>query len=136
MPYVPSRISLDGLNEAVAGLKAMGAESELKALNFEVGKIVADEAKTIVPVLTGNLRQSIQPSKTAKYVIVRAGRDPIVPYANPINWGWFFDRKRNIKKNIKPTQFMNKAANKKRDSISTMYITKLIALFESKAKKG
>ena len=43
MPYVESRIGILGLNEAVAGLKAMGAEKELQALNLKVGNLVVRE---------------------------------------------------------------------------------------------
>jgi len=43
MAYVQSRIQIVGLNEAVAGLKAMGAEKELKELNFRVGGLVVKE---------------------------------------------------------------------------------------------
>jgi len=56
MPYVESRIQILGLNEAVAGLKAMGAEKELKELNFRVGKLVVKEARELVPVRKGRLQ--------------------------------------------------------------------------------
>ena len=117
MPYVESRIGILGLNEAVAGLKAMGAEKELQALNLKVGNLVVREAKQLAPVRSGSLRDSIMATKSTRNVIVRAGRDPLIPYANPINWGWFFDREYFIAKNIKPTQFMNKGAAKVRARI-------------------
>jgi hypothetical protein len=135
MPYVESRIQILGLNEAVAGLKAMGAEKELKELNFRVGKLVVKEARELVPVRKGRLQESIRASKTAKTVVVYAGRDPLVPYANPINWGWFYDREYFIQKNIMPTQYMNKAAAKVRGLIGTFYMQDLIAIYEKYAKE-
>lgn len=133
MPYVQSRIQISGLSEAVAGLKAMGAEKELKDLNFRVGNIVVKEAKELVPVRSGNLRDSIRASKTARQVVVIAGRDPFIPYANPINWGWFYDREYFIQKNIMPTQYMNKAAAKVRSRIGQFYMEDLIKIYEKYA---
>lgn len=135
MPYVESRIGILGLNEAVAGLKAMGAEKELQALNLKVGNLVVREAKQLAPVRTGALRDSIMATKSVRNVIVRAGRDPLIPYANPINWGWFFDREYFIAKNIKPTQFMNKGAAKVRARIGEFYMQDLMAIYNKYAKQ-
>lgn len=136
MAYVESRISISGLNEAVAGLKAMGAEKELKDLNFRVGNIVVREAKQLVPVRSGRLQDSIRASKSARNVQVLAGRDPFIPYANPINWGWFYDAEYFIYKNIMPTQYMNKAAGKVRARIGEFYMQDLVAIYEKYAKQG
>jgi hypothetical protein len=135
MAYVQSRIQIVGLNEAVAGLKAMGAEKELKDLNFRVGGLVVKEAKQLVPVRSGNLQNSIRASKTARSVVVIAGRDPFIPYANPINWGWFYDREYFIQKNIMPTQYMNKAAAKVRGLIGQFYMEDLVKIYEKYAGK-
>ena len=114
----------------VAGLKAMGADDELRALNLKVGEIVVREAKTRVPIgKTGLLQESIKTSKQLNGVVVTAGRDPRVPYANAINWGWFYDRKNFIYKNIKPTQFMNKAAARVRDVVGKMYLDDMLAIY-------
>ena len=134
MGYVQADVKITGLNEAIAGFKAMGAEKEIQALNFEVGKLVTTEAKKLAPVLTGRLRDSIRPSKTIKSVVVYAGRGNSIPYGNPQNWGWFYDRKNMQPKNILPKQFMNKGAAKVRPWIAQHYMQKLIAIFEKKAK--
>ena len=133
MAYVQSRIQISGLNEAVAGLKAMGAEKELKDLNFRVGNLVVKEAKQLVPVRSGNLQNSIRASRTARSVVVIAGRDPFIPYANPINWGWFFDKEYFIYKNIMPAQYMNKAAAKVRSRIGQFYMEDLVKIYEKYA---
>lgn len=117
------------------GLKGMGAEKEISALNLKVGKMVVKEAKTLVPVRTGALQESIRASRTLKTVLVQAGRDPLIPYANPQNWGWFYDRKEFIYKNIKPTQFMNKAARNVRKEVATTYMQDLVKIYEKYAGK-
>jgi hypothetical protein len=135
MAYQKSGVQISGLNEAVAGLKAMGAESELQKLNFQIGTRIGNEARQLVPVRTGNLLGSIKASRTTKSVVVLAGRDPAIPYANPINWGWFYDKKNFVKKNIKPTQFMNKGAGKVLPWIKQNYINELIKIYERVAGK-
>jgi hypothetical protein len=130
MPYAQSGIQISGLNETVAGLKAMGAESELQKLNFQVGTRVGNEARSLVPVRSGALQGSIRASKSLKGVVVTAGRDPAIAYANPINWGWFYDRKNFQAKNIKPTQFMNKGASKVLPWIRENYINELVKIYE------
>jgi hypothetical protein len=134
--YVESGIYVTGLSETLAGLKAMGAEQELLALNLKVGKFVTDEAVKLVPVRNGDLQGSIKTSKSLNGVVVTAGRDPRIPYANAINWGWFYDRKNFVYKNIKPTQFMNKAAAKVRQKVADFYIQDLIKIYEKYTKNA
>ena len=57
MAYVKSGIQVSGLNEAVAGLKAMGADKEIIKLNLEVGSRIVPEARQLVPVRSGNLQE-------------------------------------------------------------------------------
>jgi hypothetical protein len=135
MTYVTSQVYIEGLYEAVAGLRDLGAEKEIQALNLRVGNMVVKEAKQLVPVRTGRLRDSIRASKAIRTAVVQAGRDPLIPYANPINWGWFYDKEYFIAKNIMPTQFMNKAAKKVRAQIATTYMTELVRLYEKYAGK-
>jgi len=135
LAYVTSQIYIEGLYQTLDGLKAMGAEKEIQKLNLKIGKLVVDEARTLAPRKSGDLADSIRASKTLKTVLVQAGRDPVIPYANPQNWGWFYDRKNFIRKNIKPTQFMNKAAKKVRKQIATTYMTELVKIYEKYAGK-
>jgi hypothetical protein len=135
MGYTESGIQVEGLNDVVAGLKAMGAEQEFLKLNLQVGNRVTEQAKQLVPERTGLLKGSIRTSKSLKGVVVVAGRDPVIPYANAINWGWFYDRKNLQAKNIKPTQFMNKGANKVLPWIRENYINELIKVYERVAGK-
>jgi hypothetical protein len=130
MAYVESRIYISGLSEAVAGLKAMGADKPIQELNLKIGGMVVKEAKDLAPERSGDLKGSIRASKSINNVIVQAGRDPLIPYANPINWGWFYDRKNFIAKNIKPTQFMNRAAGKVRERVGKIYMEELLKIYE------
>jgi hypothetical protein len=145
MAYIESNIYVLGLNEMVAGLKAMSgdAKAELAALNFKVGGLVVREAKgflseSLIPNTksSGDLLGSIKASRALKGVVVTAGNNGTIPYANAQNWGWFYDRKEFIYKNIMPKQFMNKGANKVRDRISDMYIKDLIAIYDKYSGKA
>lgn len=133
MGYVESGIYVQGLNEMVAGLKAMGADEELRAINLKVGNIVVREAQARVPVRSGALKGSIKTSRQLSGVVVTAGTGQRIPYANAINWGWFYDRKNFIYKNIKPTQFMNKAAARVRDVVGKMYLDDMLAIYNKYA---
>lgn len=147
MAYVESGIYVEGLNNMIAGLKAMGSEAtrEVQALNLKVGKLVVKEAKAILPTTlvpnsksTGDLLGSIKPSKSLKGVIVTAGtgNSGDIPYANAQNWGWFYDSKTPQTKNILPKQFMNKAAAKVRGMVGQFYIEDLIAIYNKYAATG
>jgi hypothetical protein len=135
MAYVKSGVEISGLNDTLAGFKAMGAQKEFSKINLEVGKRIVPEAEALVPVRTGDLRGSIRAVRSLNGVIVKAGNNTEIPYANPINWGWFYDRKRFIHKNIKPTQFMNKGAAKVIPWIKENYIKKLVEAYERVAGK-
>jgi hypothetical protein len=146
MGYTESGIYVEGLNNIVAGLKGMGAEKELLALNLKVGEKVEKEAKIILNASitatnnkvpsTGKLEGSIKTLRSLKGVVVVAGKDPAIPYANAQNWGWFYDRDYLQAKNIPPKQFMNKAAAKVRKYVTEFYVKDLIAIYEKYSKKA
>jgi len=145
MAYVQSGVYITGVNEIVAGLKAISSEAtkEVQALNLKVGNMVVKEAKPIlrsslVPnsKSRGDLQGSIKASRGLKYgVQVLAGNAQGIPYANAQNWGWFEDKENMQKKNIKPKQFMNKAANKVRKEVPDFYMAELIKIYEKYAGK-
>lgn len=140
MGYTESGIFIVGLNEMVAGLQAMGAEKELLALNLKVGKLVEDKAKqnlteSLIKPSTGKLAGSIKTIRSLKGVTVVAGKDPLIPYANAQNWGWFYDRKNFVYKNIMPKQYMNKAAARVRSMVADFYIEDLIKIYEKYSGK-
>ena len=77
-----------GLRETVRTLERLGVEvQDLKAGFKKAGNVVVDEAKTIVPVRSGKLMNTIRASNTKNKAVVRAG-GARVPYAGVIHWGW------------------------------------------------
>lgn len=67
--------------------KAGGDLTQFSDTNAEVGRIVATDARTLVPVRTGRLAATLRSSGTRTQAVVRAGYAS-VPYARPIHWGW------------------------------------------------
>ncbi len=135
MAYVESGVYVEGLNAMVAGLTAMSSEAtqEVQALNRKVGIMVRDEARQLLP--SGPLQESIRYSKGLYGAFVYAGNSQ-VPYANVQNWGWFYDKKNFIYKNIKPKQFVNKAAAKVRGELGTFYVQELVRIYEKYSGKS
>jgi HK97 gp10 family phage protein len=144
MAYVQSGVYISGVNEMVAGLKAMSSEAtkEVQALNLKVGNMVVKEAKPLLASSlvsdtksTGALEGSIKASRSMRGVLVTAGNNNSIPYANAQNWGWFEDKKRMQKKNIKPKQFMNKAARDVRKDLPDFYMAELIKIYKKYSGK-
>ena len=131
-----SGIKVTNLREINKALKAVGAPNEaIKKAGKESGELVASEARGLVPVRTGALRNSIRVGATARgKITVLAGNNRTsksgVPYANPIHWGWF-------KRNIKPQPFFVKALGYTRAEVYENYFSqmeKLIVTESAKAK--
>lgn len=131
-------IKVKNLKEVNKALKAVGTPNEaIKQAGKNAAQVVVNEAKTLVPVRTGRLRDSIRVGATARSKItISAGNNRTtnsgVPYANPIHWGWF-------KRNIKPQPFFVTALGYTREEVFDNYfkqIEKLIAAESAKAKIG
>ena len=132
-------ILVEGLADLQIAFKAIGVPVDaIKAANRESGKAVMLEAKRQAPDKTGALKRTIRIANVTTHVKIRAGLKR-VPYANPIHWGWFYDRENFIYKNIKPNPFMARALGYTRDEIIKTYteqMAKLIAKYEPpKGKK-
>jgi len=119
-----SGIKVKGYKAGIKALQAIGVpDSEIKAAGTAAGELVAAEARTLVPVRTGALRETIRVSKALNKVSISAGNGGKVPYANPIHWGWF-------KRHIRPNPFFAKALGVTRTEVFNNYyaqIDKLIA---------
>jgi HK97 gp10 family phage protein len=125
-----SGIKVKGLKSSIKALQAIGVEAtEIKSAGNEAGEIVAREARNLVPVRSGNLRNSIRVSKALNRVSVSAGNNGKVPYANPIHWGWF-------KRNIKPQPFFIKALGITRDEVYQNYYKSINRLIDTNSTKG
>lgn len=125
-----SGIKVKGYRAGIKALQAIGVpDSEIKAAGSQAGELVAREARNLVPVRTGALRNTIKVSKALRSVSVRAGNNGKVPYANPIHWGWF-------KRNIKPQPFFIKALGITRDEVYKNYYRTLDTLIAFNSTKG
>jgi hypothetical protein len=119
-------IKVQGLNEALRALKAIGTPTaEVQAAAQQAGEIVASMSRTLVPVKSGKLRATIRAAKQARKVVVSAGNNSKVPYANPIHWGWYYDKNNFVKKNIMPQPFFAKALGLTRQQVYETYFTNI-----------
>lgn len=130
MAYEPTGIKVKGLRASIKALQEIGVPRDaIKQAGSEAGEIVAAQARTLVPVRSGKLRNSIRVSKALSKVSVSAGNNTKVPYANPIHWGWF-------KRNIKPQPFFIKSLGITRDEVYRNYYAKLNTLIANNSTKG
>lgn len=116
-------VRVDGVRATADWLGQMGTpDAALKAANNEAANIVAQSAKANAHFKnsTGRLVRSIKPSSTITQAIVRAG-SASVPYAGAIHWGWLYDKKYAVYKNILPNPFLAKALGYNRDKILATY---------------
>jgi hypothetical protein len=123
-------IKVEGLNQALRALKAIGTPTaEVQAASQQAADIVANMSRSLVPVRSGRLRATIKSKKQARKVLVSAGNNRSVPYANPIHWGWFYDRNNFVKKNILPNPFFSKALGLTRNEVYKTYFENINKLF-------
>lgn len=123
-------IKVEGLNQALRALKAIGTPTaEVQAASQQAADIVANMSRSLVPVRSGRLRQTIKSKKQARKVLVSAGNNRSVPYANPIHWGWFYDKNNFVKKNILPNPFFSKALGLTRNEVYKTYFENINKLF-------
>jgi hypothetical protein len=126
----PAGIKVTGMKGSIKALRELGVpDKAIKEGGYQAGEIIASEARTLVPKRTGKLQRSIRTSKTLNKVEVKAG-GARVPYANPIHWGWFYDKNTFIYKNIRPNPFFTRALFLKRETVYKEYfqnIDKLLA---------
>ena len=126
----PAGIKVKGYRSAIKALQEIGVPAAaIKQAGAEAGELVANEARSLVPVRSGKLRQTIRVSKALNKVSVSAGNNTRVPYANPIHWGWF-------RRNILPQPFFIKALGITRDQVYQNYYRSLDKLIEQNATKG
>jgi hypothetical protein len=124
-------VKVVGLNEAVRALRAIGVPSaEIGAASQEAGEIVAGAGRTLVPVRSGRLRATIKARKVARKVVVSAGNNSSVPYANPIHFGWNYDRKNLQAKNIRPRPFFSNALTRTRSQVYKVFFDNMEKLFQ------
>lgn len=127
-----SGVKIAGLRDAVKALQIVGVpDAEIKLAGQQSGEAVANEARSLVPVRSGKLRDTIRVGKALRKVTISAGNNRAtgVPYANPIHWGWF-------KRNIIPQPFFTKAIGITRNEVYNNYLKQLDRLLEAQKTKG
>ena len=131
----PAGIKVEGLKDALYALKQIGVPTaEVSAASQQAADIVASTARTLVPVRSGALRASIKSRKQARKVLISAGNNKSVPYANPIHFGWYYDKNNFIKKNILPNPFFAKALGLTRNEVYKTYFININKLFNKYSK--
>ena len=129
-------IKVAGLNEAIRALRAIGVPSaEIGLASQEAGELVANKARSLVPVRTGALRATIKAKKIARKVVVSAGNNTRVPYANPIHFGWNYDKKNLQPKNIRPRPFFSNALTSTRTQVYKIFFDNIEKLFQKYSNK-
>lgn len=115
-------VVIQGMPQLRRQLNALGdaAVNDLKDVHQQNADLVLNEARTIVPVRTGRLRETLRASGTKTGGRVRAGFKK-VPYAGPIHFGW-------SRRNIKPNPFLYDALDKRRSEVVQNYERQIDAL--------
>ena len=132
----PSNIKVSGFNEDVLALRAFVVPSVyIGKASQEAGELVAGRARSLVPVKTGALRATIKARKVARKVVVSAGNNRSVPYANPIHWGWNYDRVNLQAKNIRPRPFFTNALRTTREQVYKTFFDSMEKLFKQYANR-
>jgi hypothetical protein len=127
-------VKVKNLREINKALDAIGVPKDaIKDAGKESGELVANEARGLVPVRTGALRNSIRVGATARgKITVKAGNNRSsssgVPYANPIHWGWF-------KRHIRPQPFFVRALGYTREEIYKNYFGQMEKLIKTETAK-
>jgi hypothetical protein len=123
-------IKVENLRQVIRALKEIGVPTaEVGKASQEAADIVANMSRSLVPVRSGKLRSTIKSKRQARKVLVSAGTNKSVPYANPIHWGWFYDRNNFVKKNILPNPFFAKALGLTRNEVYKTYFLNMNKLF-------
>lgn len=107
-------LKTEGLAKASRALARAGDYAEdQRDLMHAIGQVVVDEAKALVPVRSGALRDAIRAGRGKTKAVVRAGFRR-VPYAPVIHYGW-------ADHNIEPQPYMLQALANKRAEAFRMY---------------
>ena len=111
-------VKVTGAAELRRALRRMGDDlADLKAVHREASEMVAGEARSGAPVLTGRLRKTIRSGATKTRAYVSAGRKA-VPYAAPIHFGW-------PARNIEAQPFLYDASDAKAEDVAALYIKRV-----------
>lgn len=109
------------LRLALRAMKELGADqSVIKDAGYQAGQILVNRARPLIPVNTGALKSAA----VARRITNGGGAQVsgrVIPYANPIHWGWLYNKNRGVYRGIKPQPFFTEALGYTRDEIFNTY---------------
>ncbi len=110
---------IEGLREVQKALRDLSDDlkDSMKETHRKAAEIVANDAKRIAPVRTGQLAASIRAGAVRTGGRVRIGSGG-VPYAGPIHFGWPARR-------ITPQPFVYEALDPRRADVAAIYADRL-----------
>lgn len=109
------------LRLALKAMKELGADTKvIRDAGQKAAQILLDRSIPLIPVNTGALRDAAETHRLNVGGSVRV-RGNKIPYANPIHWGWIYDKKRFIYRGIKPQPFFSEALGYSREEIFATY---------------
>jgi hypothetical protein len=113
------KLEIEGLKEVQRDLYKLGKASrdEMKETHRKAGEIVIDGARRFVPVVSGNLLNSLKSVPTQRQGRVRIG-SASVPYAGAIHFGWPARR-------IKPQPFIYDSLDGRRTEVAKIYAERI-----------
>lgn len=133
-PRSAGRVEVRGDRQLRRALKRVeGNVGDLREVHRDAGEAVAGEARSLVPVESGMLRDTIRLSiKLAgrQGTAILAGKG-LVPYAGPIHFGW-------PARNIEPQPFLYDALDRRRGDVIDRYqrgVDSIIHRFDLEAPK-
>lgn len=120
-------------------LKELGADRKaLQEPGIKAANILIAAARPLVPVRTGRLQGALKAGKVELGGRVIASKT-IVPYANPIHWGWLVvsHRHQGVRKpgtyiGIKPNPFLSDALGYTKQEIYDNYVRQMTDYVEKK----
>ena len=133
--YLPDGVKVSGLREIQRSIIRLGVpREEMKAAAEASAQVVLNEARSLVPVRTGRLRDSIRLTRgRSGFPQITAGNNRKgrsgVPYANPIHWGWF-------KRGIIPNPFFSKAIGLTREDVYRNYEKNIELAIDKEARRA
>ena len=121
-------IDAGDLRLAVKAMKELGADqSVIKDAGYQAGLILLNRARPLIPVNTGALKSAAVARRITNGGGVQvSGR--VIPYANPIHWGWLVvgnnsrgKLKPGTYRGIKPQPFFSEALGYTKEEIFKTY---------------
>ena len=121
-------IEAPNLGLAIKAMKELGADNKtISNAGYESALILIKAALPLVPVKTEKLKGNIKAGRVLHGAKVFVPGQ-VVPYANPIHWGWAvvsYNHKGSLKpgtyRGIKPQPFFNEALGYTREEIVDNY---------------